>query len=302
MLRPLPRRTLCVVLLLMHASACTQWRRLPGTAEENVGRPSIGRARLVMRNGSEIILRDVLIRPDSIVGKTVATYERRAVSTADVSYVDSRRPWTDRTAGGLTGLAIVGTGRGERLYAANFVQGTVDVFDSAFKQVRTGPRQFVDPRLPKGYLPFNTQALHGDIFVTYDKADPATHRQAVGEGLGVVDEYSADGHLISRIASGGALDAPWGLAIAPRSWRSAAGSLLVGNFGDGRINIIRNEGRHYAHQITGQVRVRSTGKPFAEPGLWALERGTATNGGTDALWFTAGINHEQNGLLGILRP
>jgi uncharacterized protein (TIGR03118 family) len=203
---------------------------------------------------------------------------------------------------GYTGLAIASTRDGGRLFAATFAQGRIDVFDSAFKQVRTGPRQFVDPRLPKGYLPFNTQALHGDIFVTYDKADPATHRQAVGEGLGVVDEYSAGGHLISRIASGGALDAPWGLAIAPRSWRSAAGSLLVGNFGDGRINIIRNDGRHYAHQITGQVRVRSTGKPFAEPGLWALERGTATNGGTDALWFTAGINHEQNGLLGILRP
>src|SRR5437763_15317275 len=101
LLRPLPRRALCVVLLLTHAGACSQWRRLPGTAEENVGRPDINRARLVLRDGSAIVLRDALIRPDSIIGKTVKTYERRAVATADVSYVASRRGWTERTAGGL---------------------------------------------------------------------------------------------------------------------------------------------------------------------------------------------------------
>jgi hypothetical protein len=104
--RPLSRRALCTVLLLAHAGACSQWRRLPGTAEDNVGGPSINRARLVMRDGSEIILRDATIRPDSIIGKAVETRVRRAVATTDVSYVDSRRPWTQRTAGGLGGLAI----------------------------------------------------------------------------------------------------------------------------------------------------------------------------------------------------
>jgi uncharacterized protein (TIGR03118 family) len=157
-------------------------------------------------------------------------------------------------------------------------------------------------RLPRGYKPFNTQTLHGSVFVAYDKADPKTGRQAVGRGLGIVDEFSSNGRFIARIASFGALNAPWGLAIAPASWGSAAGSLLIGNFGDGRINIIATRGNGYAHHITGQVRVRSTGKPFAEPGLWGLLPGTATNGGTNALWFTAGINHEQNGLLGVLRP
>jgi len=111
-MRPLttarPRRALCVVLLLAHAGACGQWRRLPGTAEANVGRPSINRARLVLTDGSELILRDATIRPDSIVGKTVETRVRRAVATADVSYVDARRPWTQRTAGGLAGLAVAG--------------------------------------------------------------------------------------------------------------------------------------------------------------------------------------------------
>jgi uncharacterized protein (TIGR03118 family) len=203
---------------------------------------------------------------------------------------------------GYTGLAIAPSAQGDRLFAADFVKGTVDVFDSAFNQVKLAPWQFRDPQLPAGYRAFNTQALNGDIFVTYDKADPATGREAVGPGLGIVDEFSADGHLISRIASGGPLNAPWGLAIAPSSWGSAAGSLLVGNFGDGRINIFAKDGGHFAHQVTGQVQDASTDKPFAEPGLWGLLPGTAATGGTDALWFTAGINHEQNGLLGVLRP
>lgn len=203
---------------------------------------------------------------------------------------------------GYTGLALATTKQGDRLFAADFAKGTVDVFDSAFHQVKTTPRQFRDPRLPRGYMPYNTQALNGDIFVTYDKADPATGRAAVRPGLGIVDEFNTDGRLISRIASGGALNAPWGLAIAPGSWGSAAGSLLVGNFGDGRINIFAKQGGHFARHVTGQVRDASTGKPFAEPGLWGLLPGTAATGGTDALWFTAGINHEQDGLLGVLRP
>jgi uncharacterized protein (TIGR03118 family) len=203
---------------------------------------------------------------------------------------------------GYTGLALASTRHGDRLFAANFAQGRVDVFDSAFGRVKTARWQFRDPRLPRGYLPFNTQALNGAIFVAYDKADPVTHRQAVGRGLGVVDEFSPDGHLIARITAGGALNAPWGLAIAPPGWGHAAGSLLVGNFGDGRINIVAGHGHHFAHRVTGLVRDTSTGKPFAEPGLWGLLPGTAANAGTDALWFTAGLNHEQNGLLGVLRP
>jgi hypothetical protein len=82
----------------------------------------------------------------------------------------------------------------------------------------------------------------------------------------------------------------------------AAGSFLTGNVGDGRINVLAKHGARYAHQVTGQVRDTSTGKLFAEPGLRGPLSGTATTGGTDALWFTAGINHEQNGLLGVLRP
>jgi uncharacterized protein (TIGR03118 family) len=203
---------------------------------------------------------------------------------------------------GYTGLAIAGTGRGERLFAADFAKGTVDVFDSAFHRVKLASWQFTDPRLPQGYAPFNTQALDGRIFVTYDKPDQATHREGIGAGIGVVDEFSTDGRLITRIATGGSLNAPWGVAIAPRGWGAVAGSLLIGNFGDGRINIFAKEGYRFADRATGQVLDASTGKPFAESGLWAILPGTATTGGTNALWFAAGINDEAGGLLGVLRP
>jgi uncharacterized protein (TIGR03118 family) len=208
------------------------------------------------------------------------------------------------TGAAYTGLAEATTRNGDRLFAADFSQGTVDVFDSSFKPVKTAPWQFHDARLPKGYLPFNTQTLDGHIFVTYDKTDATTGREAVGKGLGIVDEYDTDGRLVSRIASGGSLNAPWGLAIAPASWGKDAGSLLVGNFGDGRINIIAKgpHGHGYAGHVTGQVRNKATGKPFSEPGLWGLLPGTATAGGTDTLWFAAGIDNEQDGLLGVLRP
>ena len=124
-LSPLPRRVVCVLLLLTHASACSQWARLPGTAEDNVSAPAIHRARLVMHDGSEVILRDAQIRSDSIVGRNVRTYERHAVPTADVAYVDSRLGWTQRTAGGIAGLAAVGA------ISALVVLFTVRVFTSA---------------------------------------------------------------------------------------------------------------------------------------------------------------------------
>jgi hypothetical protein len=123
--RSLPRRVVCILLLLAHAGACSQWNRLPGTAEDNVSVPMIHRARLVMHDGTEVIVRDAQIRPDSIIGKNLQTHERRAVPTANVAYVDSRRGWTERTVGGIAGLAVVGA------ISAAVVIFTVRVFSSA---------------------------------------------------------------------------------------------------------------------------------------------------------------------------
>lgn len=200
-----------------------------------------------------------------------------------------------------TGLAEATAKAGDQLYAANFGQNRVDVFDSSFKQVKTSFFAFKDFFLPQGYAPFNVQQLNGNVFVTYAKPDPKTH-EAVGKGLGFVDEFTPEGRFVTRIASRGDLNAPWGLAIAPASWGKLAGSLLVGNFGDGKVNVISPEryGR-FDSRISGQLTNSATGKPLVIPGLWALLPGTATAGGTDSIWFSAGINHEADGLVGVLR-
>jgi uncharacterized protein (TIGR03118 family) len=107
------------------------------------------------------------------------------------------------------------------------------------------------------------------------------------------------------VASHQTLDGPWGLAIAPASWGSLAGDLLVGNFGNGRINVIDinrhdNRGPGNSHDIS---QLRDThGKVISIERLWALVPGTATTGGTDALFFSSGLDNEQHGLLGLLRP
>lgn len=201
-----------------------------------------------------------------------------------------------------TGLAEATAKTGDQLYAADFAQGRVDVFDSTFKQVRTTNRQFVDNRLPKGFAPFNVQELNGDLFVSYAEPDPTTGREVVGKGLGYVDEYTTGGQLVNRIASRQSLNAPWGLAIAPASWGRLAGDLLVGNFGDGRVNVLAAKGHgRFSGTITEQLRNQKTGRTLSIPGLWSLTPGTATTGGADALWFSAGIDNETHGLIGELR-
>jgi uncharacterized protein (TIGR03118 family) len=201
-----------------------------------------------------------------------------------------------------TGLAIATATKGDQLYAADFAQGKIDVFDNAFVAVPQPAWAFKDKYLPTGYSPYNVQTLMGRIFVAYVKVDPVTHRPASGKGLGIVDEYSVDGKFVDRIVSHDSLNAPWGLAIAPASWGKQAGALLVGNFGDGRINVVeaKNHGR-FQHKVASQVRDAATGKTVVIPGLWALTSGTASTGGTDAIWFSAGIANETHGLLGVLR-
>jgi len=195
------------------------------------------------------------------------------------------------------GAAYASIGSSAYLYAANFGTGAVDVIKgSAASQNLAG--SFSDPNLPSGYAPFNVQNLGGSLYVTYAKQQPNSADEMAGPGLGIVDRFDLQGQLINRVATGGPLNAPWGLAIAPSSFGSLAGDLLVGNFGDGRINAYDLQTHSFAGQIAG-----AGGSPLSIDGLWALAVGNDGKAGSSlSLYFTAGPGDEAHGLFGVLAP
>src|SRR6184192_3793417 len=185
------------------------------------------------------------------------------------------------------GLAIAG----DRLYATDFHNGQVDVFDGSFGQVDL-PGAFVDPRIPPGFAPFGIQNVGGDIFVTYAKQDADREDDVAGPGLGFVDEFETSGTFLGRVATRGQLNSPWGLAMAPAAF---------GRFGDGRITAFERE-PNGSFQPRGQLRI-ADGSALTIDGLWALQfgNGTTNNGSTDTLFFTAGPDDENHGLFGTIR-
>ncbi|MGW1165558.1 TIGR03118 family protein [Streptomyces sp. NPDC002550] len=183
-----------------------------------------------------------------------------------------------------------------RILVANFRDARVDVFDTRFKQVKEPAGAFRDRRIPKGFAPFDVKDIGGRIFVTYAKQNADRHDDVAGPGNGFIDVFSTEGKLLKRFARRGVLNSPWGLETAPKGFGKFAGDLLVGNFGDGRINAFDlRTGR-----FEGTLRDRHR-RPIKIEGLWGLQRGTAQSGGTDSVWFAAGIGGEQHGLLGTLR-
>jgi uncharacterized protein (TIGR03118 family) len=192
-----------------------------------------------------------------------------------------------------TGLAIdTGTG-GDMIYAADFAKGSVDVFSGSFAPVTTAGG-FVDPTLPAGYAPFGIQQIGDKIYVTYAQPDPTTHEK-VGAGLGLVDVFDTQGNLLSHlIPAGGALNAPWGLAMAPANFGKFSSMLLVGNFGDGKINVYDPA----TGAMQGTVSTND-GAAIVVPGLWALQFGNGLNSQpTNTLFYTAGPAAEAHGLYG----
>lgn len=206
----------------------------------------------------------------------------------------------DNSAGGAVykGLAEGRGAQGQPLiYATNFSAGTVDVFDANFQPVDLGANAFQDPTIPAGFAPFGIQNIGGKIYVTYAKQDSDKHDDVPGPGNGFVDVYSTTGQLLGRLISGVPLNSPWGLAKAPAGFGDFGGDLLVGNFGDGGINVFNLQtGQFIGPLEDGQ------GQPITIDGLWGLHFGTGGLGGDrHTLFFTAGINDEQDGLFGSLR-
>lgn len=193
------------------------------------------------------------------------------------------------------GLAIADTAAGPRLYAADFHNARVDVFNGSFGLVTASG--FVDPGLPNGYAPFGIQTIDDRVFVTYAQQDADAADEVAGQGKGFVDVYDTAGNLLGHVAQHGQLNAPWGVALAPDSFGRFAGDLLVGNFGDGQINAYEELGNgQFEHR--GELRDAS-GKPLAIDGLWALQVGKAGNNApAGALFFTAGPDDETHGLFG----
>jgi uncharacterized protein (TIGR03118 family) len=189
------------------------------------------------------------------------------------------------------------------LFATNFRAGTVEVYAPAPAGSTTGfyvpvttDGGFTDPNIPPGYAPFGIQNINGDLFVTYAKQNAQKHDDVAGPGNGFVDVFDTDGHLLRRFASRGTLNSPWGVARASFAFGKFSGKILVGNFGDGRINVFDNDGAFIA-QLDG-----SDGQPISIDGLWTLTLGGGAKSSPDTLYFTAGPNNETNGLFGTITP
>jgi uncharacterized protein (TIGR03118 family) len=194
------------------------------------------------------------------------------------------------------GLAINPDPVSPRLYATNFRAGAIDEFDGTFHLV-SHPGKFEDPNLPTGYAPFGIANLGGKLYVTYALQDAAKHDDVRGAGHGFVDVYSLDGTLMTRLISGGALDSPWGLILATRHFGTFSNDLLVGNFGDGAINVFNPT----TGASVGTLSNRD-GDQIHINGLWGLIFGDQTAGTANTLFFSAGIGDESHGMLGTLVP
>jgi uncharacterized protein (TIGR03118 family) len=201
------------------------------------------------------------------------------------------------------GLAIGNNGAGDFLYATNFHAGTIDVFNNNFAPT-TLTGSFTDPNIPSGFAPFNIQNLGGKLYVTYAKQDATKHDDVPGPGNGFVDVFDLNGNLVKRLISNGALNSPWGLALASSNFGDFSNTLLVGNFGDGLINAFDPDTGAFLGQIHDNM-----GNPVVIEGLWGLKFGNGGNGGDlDTLYFTAGIPGpppdlvESHGLFGSIKP
>jgi uncharacterized protein (TIGR03118 family) len=192
------------------------------------------------------------------------------------------------------GLALGNNTTGSFLYATNFRSGKIDVFDSTFKPA-TLAGSFSDPNLPNGAAPFGIANISGNLFVTYAKQDSAKHDDVPGAGLGWVDIFDTNGNLIGTFAKGGKLNAPWGVAQAPFNFGRFSNAILIGNFGDGRINAYNPINRKFLGQLADP-----SGKPITIDELWALTFGGALGSDPGTLYFTAGPNDEADGLFGSL--
>jgi uncharacterized protein (TIGR03118 family) len=199
------------------------------------------------------------------------------------------------------GLAFGVNVNGALLFATNFRAGTIDVFGppttpGGLFTTATTDGGFVDPDIPHGFAPFGIQNINGNLFVTYAKQNGTRDADVAGQGNGFVDIFDTGGHLIRRFASRRTLNSPWGVARASFAFGRFSGDILVGNFGDGTINVFNSAG-DFRGQLSG-----ADGKPLTITGLWTLTLGGGARSSSDTLFFTAGPNNQNDGQFGTITP
>jgi uncharacterized protein (TIGR03118 family) len=229
-------------------------------------------------------------------GGTIAAWAADSGATTVTAYDDGIINGANHAV--YKGLAIGGVNGATFLYATDLHNNKVDVFDTNFDKPAAMQGQFIDPTLPAGYVPFGISAVSGQLYVTYAKQDSAMHDEVTGAGMGYVDVFDMSGNFVTRFASQGMLNAPWGIAVAPSGFGSIAGDVLIGNFGDGTINIFTPSGS--LATVVGQLMV-TNGGTLNIPGLWALVFG---NGDPDkpltTLFYTAGFANQTDGVFGTI--
>jgi uncharacterized protein (TIGR03118 family) len=245
----------------------------------------------------------VLPAPNSKVSSFIFCTDDGTISGWNGSVTASTAVVTvDNSAAGAIykGMAIGTSAQGATLYAANFRSGHIDVFNGAWAPIALAG-SFTDPSVPAGFAPFNIWNLNGSLYVTYAKQDANKFLDVAGAGNGYVAIFDMNGNLQSHLVSGGALNSPWGVAIAPASWGSFGGDLLVGNFGDGHINAYNTKLGFYAGALQDM-----NGNPLAISGLWALIFGNGKSGGdARTLYFAAGVPNGSTvprGIIGGIAP
>jgi uncharacterized protein (TIGR03118 family) len=191
------------------------------------------------------------------------------------------------------GIALASSGSNTYLYATDFRNNAITVLDTNFHPASLAGN-FSDPSLPAGYAPFNIQSWGGMLYVTYALQDAAKHDDVAGAGHGFVDVFNTDGTFVQRLITMGSLNSPWGLAWAPSGFGKFSGDLLVGNFGDGTINAFNPATGQWLAQLDNP-----NGTPIVNQGLWDIAFGNGGLAGqANYLYFTAGLNHESDGLFG----
>ncbi|OLB21487.1 MAG: TIGR03118 family protein [Acidobacteria bacterium 13_2_20CM_2_57_6] len=184
------------------------------------------------------------------------------------------------------------------LYVTNFRKARVEIYDTKFKRVFLGDDAFEAEGVPDGFAPFNIQNIGGILFVTYAKQDPARHDDVAGDGLGFVELFKPSGRNIGHLQHGTWLNSPWGVVWTTRDFGEFSNAILVGNFGSGRIAAFNG----FTYKFMGFVK-NPDDSILTIDGLWSLTFGNdGTAGPANTLFFTAGINGEQDGLFGTITP